>query len=111
MKRLLLATLLASLVGCDGTTSQIRKCGVFAECDGPPVERNYETVTFPFPTDTPNRVDAPPKTADDYRSERCGEKCASRRARGAEAMYEAARNYDERMYRGWIPADDPRRWR
>ena len=114
MRTLQLTSMLVLLVAGCGDDMDVGPwgplCTAFTDCGGPPFERTYETVTLPYPTGSPYRPEPAPKKTHDYRSEECDGKCAERKAERVKEMREAARDYEERLYRDWIPADDPRRW-
>lgn len=111
-----LATLLPTILfgGCGDVQTWPRMCLIFAECDGFPSERAAETAKPRLPDGETFDSGPSKKEIERYRSDECGEKCARKQAEKAERSERArraARDYDERMNRDWLPADDARRWR
>lgn len=98
------------LAGCADAPAWPRMCAVFTDCEVFPSEQVSERLKPSFPSEETFQSGPSKKTIDRYRSDECGEKCARRRAERDHEIRRATREYDERINRDWIPADDPRRW-
>jgi hypothetical protein len=110
MSRLAAVMLTLIAAGCGESASWPCLCQVFTDCEGFPSKGVPEAIKRRLPDDEALDRGPSKRTVERYHSDDCDEKCARKRAERDHARRQAAREYDERLNRDWLPADDPRRW-